>query len=128
VCIYIYKEKTTLIYPKINKKTFKKTSLNKYHSNKEVNTTSFVKHSKPLFYTYKHKYIYKKIERQQKKATEDLLLDNKSIPRTTTIFSFLFCHFLSNLGGGIFYRVLLGFLDVLHLFLTDFEGSVKNPW
>jgi len=58
MCVCIYKEKTTLIYPKINKKTFKKTSLNKYHNNKEINATSFVKHSKPLFYTYKHKYIY----------------------------------------------------------------------
>ena len=39
-----------------HKKNFKRTLLNKKHSNKKVNATSLVKYSKPLFYACKHKY------------------------------------------------------------------------
>jgi len=51
-----------------------------------MNATSFVKYSKPLFHACKHKYIYKK---NQKQATYDLLLNKQCIPKTTTL-SWLF--------------------------------------
>jgi hypothetical protein len=51
------------------KKTSKITSLNEKHNNKEVNATSLIKHSKPLFYVYKHKYRTKMNKKQLKQAT-----------------------------------------------------------
>jgi hypothetical protein len=41
------------------KKTLKITTLNGKHSSKEVNATSFVKHSKTFCYACKHKYKIK---------------------------------------------------------------------
>jgi len=41
------------------KKTSKITTLNGKHSSKEVNATSFVKHSKTFCYACKHKYRIK---------------------------------------------------------------------
>jgi hypothetical protein len=43
------------------------TLLNKNHTNTKVNATSFVKQSKPLFYTCKHKYETNK-KKTKKKA------------------------------------------------------------
>jgi hypothetical protein len=55
-----------------------------------VNTTLLVKHFKPLFYLYKHKYKTKQIKKQQKHATNNLLLDQQDIFRTTTLFWLFF--------------------------------------
>jgi hypothetical protein len=46
-----------LLYQKHKKKTL----INKKNSIKELNTTSFVEHSKPLFYACKHKHKTKTI-------------------------------------------------------------------
>jgi hypothetical protein len=43
------------------------TLLNKNHTNTKMNATSFLKQSKPLFYTCKHKYETNK--KKQKKST-----------------------------------------------------------
>jgi len=58
--LYIKKKlKTTINMYQNIKKTSKITTLNGKHSSKEVNATSFVKHSKTFCYACKHKYRIK---------------------------------------------------------------------
>jgi len=75
---------SNLIISKTSEK-FKRTSVNKNHNNKKVNTISFVEHSKPLLYTCKHKYKTKTNKKNLKQTTRSTFgLEN--IPRTITLF------------------------------------------
>ena len=82
-----HKLKKTYIYN--IKKTSKITSLNEKHNNKEVNATSLIKHSKPLFYVCKHKYRTKMNKKQLKQATR-ACFQIRRISRTTTLSLFFF--------------------------------------
>jgi len=55
-----------------------------------VNTTLFVEHYKPFFYTYKHKYKTKTIKKNTSSIPQEPTFGSENITRTTTLsFAFL---------------------------------------